>query len=424
MGITRTSASQPDLGAALDKCPYIRHNPPNPDPNCMEVIIHTTSPKAPLAGMLVVEMGHSVAAPFAGQILGDLGAEVIKIEKPEGDDARKWGPPFVDGAAATYQALNRNKKSVVTRLRDAADRERLIALIERADVVLQNLRPGQVEQLGLGADEMLQRNSRLVYCNMGAFGARGPLAGHPGYDPLMQAFSGIMSVVGMEGAPSVRVGPSIIDMGTGMWGVIGILSALMRRQATGAGSVVDVSLFETATAWMTMHAAQYLASGELPTKVGSGQVGIVPYRAYRTSDGELVVAAGNDKLFKGFCAAMGRLEWVTDARFASNPERVRHADALYPLIEAEMARRNNADWLALLEAEGVPCAPVQNARQMLEHEQTLALGIAQPVPDSSIPLIGLPISFDGQRPVPRYAARPLGADTAMLASEPVTIDPA
>lgn len=357
-------------------------------------------------------MGHSVAAPFAGQVLADLGAEVIKIEKPEGDDARKWGPPFVDGAAATFQALNRNKKSVVSHLRDDADRARLMQLIvERADVVLQNLRPGQVDALGLGAEAMLERKPSLVYCNMGAFGARGPMAQRPGYDPLMQAFGGIMSVVGHEGGPSVRVGPSIIDMGTGMWAVIGIQAALLRRQATGVGSVVDVSLFETATSWMTMHAAQYLASDELPRKVGSGQVGIVPYRAYQTADGELVVAAGNDKLFKGFCAAMDRDDLFTDPRFVSNPERVRHATALYEQIEAEMLKRGNAAWQALLDAKGVPCAPVQNARQMLEHEQTRALGMVQQVPGASISLISLPVSFDGQRPQARHAAPALGKDT-------------
>jgi crotonobetainyl-CoA:carnitine CoA-transferase CaiB-like acyl-CoA transferase len=376
--------------------------------------IHQPAP-APLAGIVVIELGHSVAAPYAGQILSDLGAEVIKVEKPEGDDARKWGPPFVDGAAATFQALNRNKRSVVSHLRDAGERERLLQLIlDRADVVLQNLRPGQTDALGLGAEALLALKPRLVYCNMGAFGARGPLASHPGYDPLMQAFGGIMSVVGEEGWPSVRVGPSIIDMGTAMWGALGIVSALLRRRDTGLGGVVDVSLFETASAWMTMHAAQHLASGEMPRKVGSGQVGIVPYRAYRTADGELVVAAGNDKLFRALCQVLGHPEWAGDDRFAANPDRVRHAAALYALIEARMLLHGNDHWTALLDAAGVPCAPVQNVRQMMEHAQTRALGIVQAVPGASIPMIGLPISFDGQRPAPRSAAPALGADTATL----------
>ncbi len=271
---------------------------------------------APLEGIVVVELGHSVAAPCAGQVLGDLGAEVVKIEKPDGDDARKWGPPFLDGAAATFQALNRNKRSVVCELRDDGQRARLTEyIVAHADVVLQNMRPGQVDALGIGAAALLARRSSLVYCNLGAFGARGPLAGRPGYDPLMQAFGGIMSVVGEEGRPPVRVGPSIVDMGTAMWAVIGIVSALYRRRETGRGGAVDVSLFETAAAWMTMFAAQYLGSGELPRKNGSGQAGIVPYRAYRTVDGDLVVAAGNDSLFARLCAVLGHLEWSGDARF-------------------------------------------------------------------------------------------------------------
>jgi crotonobetainyl-CoA:carnitine CoA-transferase CaiB-like acyl-CoA transferase len=377
--------------------------------------------RLPLSGMVVIEFGHSVAAPYAAQILSDLGAEVIKIEKPEGDDARKWGPPFVDGTAATFAALNRNKQSVVAQLRDPAERAQLIELITtRADVVLQNLRPGQADALGLGAQALLALKPQLVYCNMGAFGATGPMAGKPGYDPLMQAFGGIMSVVGEEGWPSVRVGPSIIDMGTAMWAALGIVSALLRRRDTGLGGVVDVSLFETATAWMTTHAAQYLASGEMPRKVGSGQVGIVPYRAYKTADGELIVAAGNNKLFAGFAGVLGHPEWVADARFATNPERVRHAVELNTLIEAQLAAHGNAHWSGLLEAAGVPCAPVQNVQQMLDHEQTRALGVLQSVPGASIPMIGLPISFDGQRAQPRSAAPALGADTRNVFPHPET----
>jgi crotonobetainyl-CoA:carnitine CoA-transferase CaiB-like acyl-CoA transferase len=370
---------------------------------------------APLAGIVVVELGHSVAAPHAGQILADLGAEVVKIEKPEGDDARKWGPPFVDGAAATFQSLNRGKRSAVCELRDEAQRARLVEyIVERADVVLQNMRPGQVDALGLGAAALRARKSSLVYCNLGAFGSAGPLAGRPGYDPLMQAFGGIMSVVGEEGRAPVRVGPSIVDMGTAMWAVIGIVAALYRRRGSGEGGVVDVSLFETAAAWMTMYAAQYLASGELPRKNGSGQAGIVPYRAYRTADGDLVVAAGNDALFRRLCEVLGHAEWAADARFVTNPERVRNQQALYALIEAEMTKRTSAAWSAALDAAGVPCAPVQNVAQMLEHEQLRALGLLQQAPGSSIPLVGLPISFDGERAVPRSASPRLGEFTAQL----------
>jgi crotonobetainyl-CoA:carnitine CoA-transferase CaiB-like acyl-CoA transferase len=365
----------------------------------------------PLQGIVVVELGHSVAAPALGQILGDLGAGVVKVEKAGGDDARKWGPPFLDGQAATFQSMNRNKRSVVCELRDAGQRGKLVEFVVReADVVLQNLRPGQVDELGLGAAALTALKPSLVYCNVGAFGARGPLKDRPGYDPLMQAFGGIMSVVGEEGRPPVRVGPSIVDQGTAMWGAIGILSALYRRRDTGKGGVVDVSLFETAAAWMGIHAAQYLGSGEVPTRHGSGQGGIAPYKAYRTKDGDLVVAAGNDGLFRGMCGALG-LDLSQDLRFKTNPDRVKNSQALYALLDAEMLKRTNAEWTALLDAAGVPCAPVQNAKQMLEHPQLQALGLLQPVPGSSQPLIGIPMSFDGERPLPRSAAPALGAHT-------------
>jgi crotonobetainyl-CoA:carnitine CoA-transferase CaiB-like acyl-CoA transferase len=378
------------------------------------------SAAAPLAGVVVVELGASVAAPFAGQVLGDLGAEVVKVERPDGDDARKWGPPFLDGAAATFQALNRNKRSVVCELRDPRSRERLLQFIhERADVVLQNMRPGQAEAVGLGAEALCALKPALVYCNIGAFGATGPLADRPGYDPLMQGFGGIMSVVGEEGRPPVRVGPSIIDCGTALWAVVGILAALYRRRETGRGGTVDVSLFETAASWMNLHAVEYLASGELPGRGGSGRANIVPYKAYRTADGDLVVAAANDALYRKLCAALGHPEWADDPRFLSNPERVVNAAALYALIEAEMVKRTNADWVAALDAVGVPCAPVQNVREMLEHPQTQALGILQAIPGLSVPLVGLPISFDGARPVPRSGPPALGEATAEILGKPV-----
>ena len=363
----------------------------------------------PLAGHLVVELGHSVAAPYAGQILADLGAEVIKVEKPAGDDARHWGPPFVDGASATFQSLNRGKRSLVLDLRKPEDLLALNRLIdERADVVLQNMRPGQVERLRLDCATLRARKPRLVYCNLGAFGAPGPLAERPGYDPLMQAFSGIMSVVGEPGGAPVRVGPSIVDMGSGMWAALGIVCLLLRRRDSGVGGVVDVSLFETAAAWMSIYAAQYQAAGTVPGKNGSGQAGIVPYRAYRTADGDLVVAAGNNELFARLCRLLGRDEWLRDPRFADNPARVDHADALYAMLEQHFASRGNAQWIELLDSAGIPCAPVQDVRGMLEHPQTAALGLLQRPAGGTLALVGLPLRLDGARPAPRGASPALG----------------
>ena len=363
----------------------------------------------PLAGITVVELGHSVAGPFACQILADLGAQVIKIEKGAGDDARHWGPPFVDGASATFQALNRGKRSFTLDLRGLDDRQALIDfVVARADVVVQNMRPGQVAELGLDAASLRALQPRLVYCNMGAFGTAGPLADRPGYDPLMQAFGGIMSVVGEPGGAPVRVGPSIVDMGCGLWAALGVLSLLMRRQHTGEGGVVDVSLLETSIGWMSLFSAQFLAGGKLPSKNGSGQAGIVPYRAYRTADGDLVVAAGNDKLFAALCAVLGHPEWAADERFVSNPSRVVNAAALYALLEPCFLQRGNAEWTARLEAAGIPCAPVQDVAQMLAHEQTRAIGLLQQTAGSSIPLVGLPLSLDGVRPTAPRSAPALG----------------
>jgi len=368
-----------------------------------------TDPATPLAGHVVIELGQSVAAPFAGQILADLGAAVIKVEKQAGDDARHWGPPFVDGTSATFQALNRGKRSLMLDLRDPSQLRVLTEFIdERADVVLQNMRPGQVERLRLDAVTLRTRKPALVYCNLGAFGGPGPLSERPGYDPLMQAFSGIMSVVGEPGGTPVRVGPSIVDMGSGMWAALGILSMLLRRRDTHVGGVVDVSLFETAVGWMTTYTAQYLASGELPVKNGSGQTGIVPYRAYRTADGDLVVAAGNNDLFRRLCHVLGRTEWPEDPRFRDNPSRVQNAAQLYAMLEQEFAQRTNSHWIEHLEQAGVPCAPVQDVSGMLNHAQTEALGLLQRLPGSTIPLVGLPMRLDGRRPCPERASPTLG----------------
>jgi len=368
--------------------------------------------ETPLSDITVIELGHSVAAPFAGEILGDLGATVIKIEKHDGgDDARKWAPPYWHGLSAIFQSLNRNKLSVTVDLRDPAERELLVRLIvERADVLIQNLRPGMVEELGLDPATLRARNKRLIYCSIGAFG-RGPLGDRPGYDPLMQAFGGLMSVTGEAGEPPVRVGTSIIDMGAGMWSVIGILGALHHRGLTGEGTVVDTSLYETALTWMNYHAANFQASGEVPRRHGSGTFGIVPYRGYATRDGHLVIGAGNDKLFRALARVLGHPEWADDTRFISNPERVRNREALDAMIEAVTRAGASAQWQTALEAAGVPSAPMQSIDQVLAHPQTQALGIVQKSPDEKLALIGLPLSFDGVRPPFRTAPPQLGEHT-------------
>lgn len=369
--------------------------------------------------MRVFEIGTSVAAPYAGLILASLGAELVKVERPEGDDARHWGPPFWHGASSIFQVFNVNKKSVVVDLKDPealAGLRRLI--VETGDAVLQNMRPGQVEKYGLDATTLLAAKPDLVYCNIGAFGAVGPLKDKPGYDPLMQAFGGLMMMTGEEGRPPVRVGTSLIDMGTGMWCALGIVSALLRREKGGGGARIDTSLYETALAWMTYHAADFISTGTPGKRNGSATRGIAPYQAYQCADGYLMVAAPNDGLFRKLSAALGHAEWAGDPRFVDNPSRVKHLAELNGLIEAIMATRPRAAWQAVLEAAGIPTTPTQTIDEVVVHPQTAALGMLQKTPDGRMDIFGLPMSFDGQRPAMRNAAPELGADTDDLFPTP------
>lgn len=364
----------------------------------------------PLAGLSVIELGTSVAAPIGAQILAELGADVLKIESPGGDDARSWGPPFVDGVASVFSAINRNKRSAVVDFKDAAQCEALRRLIvERADIVVQNLRPGVVERYGLDAESLRARKPPLIYCNLAAFGASGPLSSRPGYDPLMQAFGGIMSITGEEGCAPVRVGPSIVDQGAGMWAVIGILAALHRRTQTAEGCVVATSLYETALNWTAVHAANFLASGRVPRRLGSENFGIAPYKAFEASDGWIVIAAGNDNLFARFCHALTRPEWRDDPAFCSNPDRVANRERLNALIAAVIRTAPRDHWLARLDEAGVPCAPMLAIDEVLAHPQSKALGMLQPAPDGGMALMGLPLQFDGERPPYRSRAPDLGA---------------
>jgi crotonobetainyl-CoA:carnitine CoA-transferase CaiB-like acyl-CoA transferase len=373
------------------------------------------SNRLPLDGVTVIELGHSVAAPYAGEILGDLGADVIKIEKANGDDARKWAPPYWGEMSSTFQSLNRNKRSAVVNLRDASQREALRRLIiEQGDVVVQNLRPGSAEELGLDGSTLRRLKPDLIYCNIGAFGASGPMKDLPGYDPLMQAFAGMMSVTGEPGQRPVRVGTSIIDMAAGMWSVIGVVSALLQRKSGGGGTTIDTSLYETALGWMCYHAANFQASGEVPSRQGSGAAMIVPYRGYETKNGFIVIAAGNDKLFASLAGVLKHPEWPADPRFRTNPDRVKHQAVLYSWIEEIIREKTSQEWQALLDAAEVPSAPMQSIAEVLAHPQTKALGMMQDSPDGRITLLGLPLSFDGVRPAFRKAPPALGAHTSEI----------
>lgn len=369
--------------------------------------------------MRCLEIGTSIAAPYATWILGALGMDVVKVEpRGRGDDARQWGAMFSDGRGSYFEAMNRDKRGITIDLRDAEERRWLQEYAARhCDVVLQNLRAGTVDGYGLGAVDMVAANARLIYCNLHAFGATGPLAGKPGYDPLMQAFGGLMSVTGHEGQPALRVGTSIIDMGTGMWCAIGILASLVQRQQTGRGAVVDASLYETAVAWMTNPMATTQASGKEPRRSGSGMLGIAPYQAYPCADGELVVAAPNDRLFAALSEVLGHAEWPLDARFADNQKRYANLEALNTEISAVLAERTRDEWQQALDGAGVPSAPVRKVTEVMGEPQTQALGMLQSMPDADRALVGLPLSFDGLRPPIRRYAPTLGEHDEQVRSE-------
>ena len=366
----------------------------------------------PLQGMKVLEIGHSIAAPYAAMILGEMGAEIVKLENPgHGDYARGWGPPFSGGTSTIFQAMNRAKRAVTADLKDAAQRERVRRLIvEEMDVVIHNLKPGALEKLGLGPPALLADKPGLIFCNLGAFGARGPLKELPGYDPLMQAFGGLMSMLGEDGRPPVRVAVSVMDLGTGMWSAIGILAAHIEKTRTGKGGVIDTSLFETSCAWMSIPIASYLASNALPVRAGSGVEQIVPYQAYAALDGFIMVAAGNDNLFRKLCLTLERPDLADDPRYLKNAGRVEHRAELIGQLSAEFARDTVEAWMDKLDAVGVPSGPVQTLDQVVAHPQTQALGILQTSPDGTVQTMGLPISFDGVRPESRGTAPGLGRD--------------
>jgi formyl-CoA transferase/CoA:oxalate CoA-transferase len=354
-----------------------------------------------LDGVRVVDVTSSLAGPSCTQLLASLGAEVIKVEPPGGDHARDWGPPFVNGQGAMFLASNAGKRSVVLDLSTEEGREELLRLVDDAQVLVQSLRPGAAEAHGFGYDAVHARNPRLVYCSIGAFGSTGPLRDQPGYDPLLQAASGIMSVTGLNDQPPVRVGVSLIDLATGLWAAFGILAALQR----GDGGLVEVSLYETALWFLNYQLVGYLGTGEVPGREGSAFAQIAPYQVFPTADGELMIVAGNDKLFRGLCAV---LELAPDERFATNPDRVRHRAELAALIEERTRTWQTDSLLEALVAAGIPASPVRDVGEAAEHPQTLALGILQRLGDFTT--LAQPLSFDGERVTHRSPPPALGRE--------------
>jgi crotonobetainyl-CoA:carnitine CoA-transferase CaiB-like acyl-CoA transferase len=363
----------------------------------------------PLEGVSVVDVTSSLAGPYCTEILAALGAGVVKVEHPErGDEARAWGPPFWEGASVIFYAANLSKRSLALDIKRGHDV--LLRLVENADVFLQSLRPGTAKRLGFGAEQLRARNPGLVYCDIGAFGRAGPLRDRPGYDPLLQAFGGIMSVTGETDDPGVRVGTSVVDQGTGMWAALGIVAALY----AGGGRTVDVSLFETAVALLPYQVTAFLETGVVPGRYGTAFPLIAPYQVFHVSDGDVMIAAANDGLFHRLCEAIGLPELASERRFATNLDRLERREELAGLIRASLADRTVADVLARLTEAGVPAAPVNDVGAVAEHEQTTALGLIQ---DSPKPTVAFPLSFDGERVSHRTPPPGLGEHTDEILRE-------
>jgi crotonobetainyl-CoA:carnitine CoA-transferase CaiB-like acyl-CoA transferase len=373
---------------------------------------------SPLDGLLVLDFSRVLAGPYCTMQLGDLGARVIKIEQPgRGDDTRAWGPPFVGGESAYFLSVNRNKESLALDLKHPRARPILDALLARADVVVENFRPGTMARLGLGYGEIHATYPRIVYCSISGFGQTGPRSAEAGYDAMMQAEGGLMSVTGAAGGPPFRLGVAIGDIATGMFAVQGILAALFARERLNRGQLVDIAMLDAVTALLTYQASSTFATGATPGRMGNRHPSIAPYDTFAAADGEFVLAVGNDDQFARLCRVLGRDALDGDPRFATNADRVRHYDALRDELSPPLAARTRQELLTSLTAAGVPSGAVRSVTEALADPQLAAREMIVPLEHLTagpIRVLGSPLKLSDTPPAVRTPPPTLGQHTSMI----------
>ncbi|MBI3636507.1 MAG: CoA transferase [Candidatus Rokubacteria bacterium] len=374
----------------------------------------------PLEGLRVIDLTQAMAAPFCTMNLADMGADVIKVEPPGGENSRQPGPASKHGHSGTFMAVNRGKRAMTIDLRSSEGVAIMHRLVKTADVFVQNYRPGVAERLGVGWEQLHALNPRLIYCCISGFGATGPYASRGGYDLIAQGMSGLISVTGEENGPPAKSGLPISDLAAGLFGAYGILSALEYRDRTGIGQLVDTSLLEAAMAMTVWESAEYFFTGQTPRALGSAHRVNAPYQALRASDGYFTVGANTDKLYGGFCRAIGRVELMSDARFASRALRLQNRPALIEAIEQTTVTHDRAHWLALIDAEGVPCGPIYTYPEALADPHALARGMVVDLVHKgagAIKALGIPVKLSETPGAVDRAAPLVGEHTAEILRE-------
>ncbi len=368
-----------------------------------------------LAGVRVLDLSRVLAGPYCAMTLGNLGADVVKVERPgSGDDTRRWGPPFVGGEAAYYLSCNSSKRGLTIELGHPRGRDLVAQLAARADVLIENFKAGAMEAWGLGYETLATANPGLVYCAIRGYNADGPYHDRPGYDFIAQALSGVMSVTGEPEGEPMKVGVAVVDVTAGLYAAIGILGALRGRDATGRGQRVDINLLDAAAGWLVNVAAAYLATGAPPGRHGNAHPSIVPYQAFAAADGHIALAVGNDAQWLRCCAAIGRPDLAADARYATNPGRLEHRAALIPDLAATFVARPVAEWVAALEAAGVPIGPIKTVDQAFETPGLFSPSLLETLQHptvGAVRVVGTPIRLSDAPVVARSAPPLLGQHT-------------